>query len=310
METKSHRTPSGNIVYLISRSEDETAPWIVMLPGLTADHRLFAPQIESLADEFNIIAWDAPRHGASRPFSGPFRLDDAAMWLHEIIQKETASASPNPEHPHAGRKSAVEQPRVILVGQSLGAYIAQVYIELFPDRISGLVSIDSAPLKRVYYKSWEIAALKHTYWMYRAFPFKLLAESGARGCAETEVGRAYMKSLILSYEKKEYCALADEGYRALASAVEADRAYDIGCPVLVLCGEKDKAGSTKRYSRQWAEREGLPVIWIPRAGHNSTLDAPAFVAKAIGDFARSGLKTSDSTRPQAPLPSDNGTSCR
>lgn len=289
METKKHPTRSGDIVYHVSRDAGDTAPWIVFLPGLTADHRLFAPQLASLSDEFNLIAWDAPHHGASRPFSGTFQLDDAAKWLKEIIEKETANALGQPTReatPNAAPIAAAGKPRVILAGQSLGAYIAQVYLELFPDQIRGFISIDSAPLKRAYYKIWELAALKRTYWMYRVIPSRPLAAWGARGCAETEAGREYMRSIIQSYGKLEYCALADEGFRALAAAVEAERAYDIACPALIMCGEKDKAGSTKRYSRQWAERESLPIIWIPRAGHNSTLDAPEFVTEAIRNFMR------------------------
>lgn len=290
METKKYSTRSGDIAYYVSRAT-EAAPWIVFLPGLTTDHRLFAPQPASLSDEFNLIAWDAPRHGASRPFSGTFRLDDAAKWLKEIIDKETSIAPGQPTADatlNAAPIAVDARPRIILAGQSLGAYIAQVYLELFPDQIGGFVSIDSTPLKRAYYKNWELTALKRTYWMYRVIPSRLLlAAWGARGCAETETGREYMRSIIQSYGKLEYCALADEGFRALATAVEAERACDIACPALILCEEKDKAGSTKRYSEQWAARESLPIIWIPRAGHNSTLDAPEFVTEAIRNFMRS-----------------------
>ena len=289
METKRHRTPSGDIAYFVSRTSDAAAPWVVMLPGLTADHRLFAPQLESLADEFNLIAWDAPRHGASRPFSKAFNLDDTAKWLHEIILKETSGAAGDapPTCPDSSPSDEADLPSVILVGQSLGAYIAQVYLDLFPSRISGFISIDSAPLKRDYYKSCELAALKRTYWMYRAIPTRLLAVWGADGCAETEDGRAYMRSVIESYDKREYCVLADEGYRALADAVEAGRGYDIACPALLICGEEDKAGSTKRFSAQWAARENIPITWIPRAGHNSTLDEPELVTEAVRTFVRS-----------------------
>jgi hypothetical protein len=37
------------------------------------------------------------------------------------------------------------------------------------------------------------------------------------------------------------------GYRMLAEAIKADLQYRISCPVLLICGEKYKAGSAKRY---------------------------------------------------------------
>ncbi len=155
---------------------------------------------------------------------------------------------------------------------------------LFPRDIDGMIAIDSAPLKRSYYTSWEIAALKHTYWMYRAFPFRLLAKAGAAGCATTDTGRAYMESIVRSFDKKEYCQLAHDGYRALAQAVEQDRPYDIPCPTLLICGMRDKAGSTKRYSKRWSQQEDLPLTWIPDAGHNATIDNPQAVNDAIAGF--------------------------
>ena len=38
------------------------------------------------------------------------------------------------------------------------------------------------------------------------------------------------------------------GYRMLAEAIKADLPYHISCPALLICGEKDKAGSAKRYN--------------------------------------------------------------
>ena len=38
------------------------------------------------------------------------------------------------------------------------------------------------------------------------------------------------------------------GYRMLAEAIKADLQYRISCPVLLICGEKYKAGSAKRYN--------------------------------------------------------------
>ena len=47
----------------------------------------------------------------------------------------------------------------VLVGQSMGGYVAQVFDVLFPGRACGIVSVDSAPLGRDYYKRWELACL-------------------------------------------------------------------------------------------------------------------------------------------------------
>ena len=61
-------------------------------------------------------------------------------------------------------------------------------------------------------------------------------------------GKASMRSFMESYTKKEYVELAAHGYTMLADVVESGRAYDIDCPALLLCGEKDRAGDVKVFA--------------------------------------------------------------
>lgn len=260
-------THSGDIHYWTG-GPGTGAPWLVFLPGLTADHRLFDKQVEEFEPDFNCVVWDAPAHGASRPFALTFSMEDMADWLHAILEREGAE-------------------RPVLIGQSMGGYLSQVYMERYPGTASGFVSIDSCSLKRKYYTGAELYLLKHTEWMYLAFPWKLLVRVGVKGTATSEYGRALMKYFMESYEKREYCALADHGFRIVAEAVEAGRTYDIQCQALLICGEKDGAGSAKRYNRAWNRQDGLPLVWAPGAGHNSNTDAPGLVNGEIEKFVSS-----------------------
>lgn len=259
-------TGSGDIHYWTCFVEKDQ-PWLVFLPGLTADHHLFDRQMVELGKRYNCLVWDAPGHGRSRPFALTFTMDDMADWLFRILQREQ-----------------IRKP--VLVGQSLGGYIAQVYLEQHPHGAAGFVSVDSAPMKRKYYTMAELLLMKHTEGMYRSFPWAVLIECGARGTAVTRYGQAVMRWMMRSYERKEFCALAAYVYRILCEAVEMDRAYEIKCPVLLLCGEKDTAGSCKRYSRSWARETGYMLAWVPGAGHNSNCDQPGFVNEKIEQFIR------------------------
>ena len=262
-----HATRHGEIHYWVSHA-GEGRPWLVFLPGLTADHHLFDRQIAHFQEKYNCLVWDAPAHGASRPFALAFSMADLAHWLRAILEAE-----------------GIENP--ILIGQSLGGYIAQFYMDEYPDAASGFISIDSCPLKREYYTWWELAMFKRTKWMYLSIPWKLLVRLGSQGTSRSAHGRALMRRTMESFKKREYCALADHGYRMLAEAVEAKRNYDIGCPVLLLCGARDMAGSAKRYNRSWHERAGYALVWIPDAGHNSNTDAPEIVNSNIDAFVES-----------------------
>ena len=78
--------------------------------------------------------------------------------------------------------------------------------------------------------------------------------------------------------------LAAFGYRLLADAVEAERAYEIDCPAILICGEKDQAGDVKPFNRKWAKGDGLDLRWIEGAGHNSNTDKPDEVNAIIEEL--------------------------
>ena len=238
---------------------------LVFLPGLTADHRLFDDQTAAFEDTYNVLAWDAPGHAASRPFSEDYSLMDKALWLHALLEREGIV-------------------RPVLIGQSMGGYVAQCFMDRYPGETAGFVSIDSAPLQRRYVTKAELWLLKRMEPVYRLYPWESLKRAGTRGCAETAHGRAVMGSFLALYTREEYVRLAGHGYRILAEAMEADRPYRIDCPAILLCGERDRAGSTASYNRRWAKREGLPLYRIPGAGHNSNTDRPEEVNAILRTF--------------------------
>lgn len=268
MESKRFETGQGIVCYWVDRSTAPNARWLVFLPGLTADHTLFDAQMRHFGGKANCLTWDAPAHGLSRPYPLCFSLDDYARILHNILELE-----------------GITQP--VLVGQSLGGYVSQAFIDLFPSEARGFISIDSAPLKRRYYPNWELAFLHHTKAMYLSIPWKLLLAWGSVGVATTPHGRANMRRIMEDYEKREYCELAAYGYEMLASAIEAARPYEIDCPALLLCGERDQAGDTRKFNRKWTEGDRIPLIWVPGAGHNSNVDKPDFVNAQIEGFLAS-----------------------
>ena len=265
MKKKTYRSSSGSVCYWISEAIETDRPWMVFLPGLTADHTLFDPQIEHFENRANCFVWDAPAHGASRPYPLDFSLDDMTRILDEIFTDED-----------------IRQP--LMVGQSMGGYLAQVYEELYPGRCRGFALVDSAPLKRRYFTAAEILMLEHTKPLYLAIPWKLLLVWGPHGVAATEKGQANMLTMMEDYGKREYCELTAHGYALVAEAIKADRPYDMGQPTILICGEHDNAGSCRRYNREWHRQEGHPLYWIEGAGHNSTIDQPDRVNEILEAF--------------------------
>ena len=270
MIEKNYDTPCGTIHYWTSDQLKEDAATLVFLPGLTADHRLFDRQIAYFEERYPVLVWDAPAHAASWPFDFSFHLEDKARWLEGILRQEGMDAP-------------------VIVGQSMGGYVGQMYAQHFPDKLKGLISIDSAPLQRKYVTAAEIWLLKRMEPVYRHYPWKLLVKSGSEGVATSSYGRELMRDIMRVYDgdQARYAKISGHGFRMLAEAMEADLPYAIKCPALLICGEKDHAGSCIRYNKAWHRETGIPIEWIRGAGHNANTDAPdkvnalieAFVAK-------------------------------
>jgi len=128
--------------------------------------------------------------------------------------------------------------------------------------------------------------LKHTEGIYRAYPWNALVKAGAKGCAETPYGIGLMESMMRVYDDdpEGYVKLVSTGYKMLAEAAEADRPYAFRCPVLLICGTQDKAGSAKAYNKKWHKATGYPIHWVENAGHNSNTDQPEEINALIEGF--------------------------
>ena len=275
MEEHIYSTSCGDIHYWINKEAEEKAVELIFLPGLTADHRLFEKQIEYFEGRYPVFVWDAPAHAASWPFSFDFSLQDKARWVDEILVKEEF------DHP-------------VIVGQSMGGYVGQMYSQLFPEKLKGFVSVDSAPLQRRYVTAVEIWLLKRMEPVYRRYPWKSLLKTGSNGVASSEYGRALMRDMMMTYDgdQDRYSRIAGQGYRILADAMEADLPYEITCPALLICGEKDHAGSCIRYNKAWHKNTGIPIEWIKGAGHNSNTDEPDIINRLIEGLVSSVIEIS------------------
>lgn len=150
MEEKTYQTPCGTIHYWTNVSHPDEIT-LVFLPGLTADHRLFDKQIQHFKEKYNVVVWDAPAHAASWPFRFDFDLFDKAKWLNDILNQDKIA-------------------KPVIVGQSMGGYVGQAYAQLYPNRLTGFVSIDSAPLQRNYVTAVELWLLKRMEPVYAHYP--------------------------------------------------------------------------------------------------------------------------------------------
>jgi len=102
--------------------QDPAAPTVVAVHGITASHLAWAMVAQALP-EVRLIAVDLRGRGRSAGLPGPYGMARHAADLLAVIE-------------------ALELPRVLLVGHSMGGFVAVVTAHLYPDRFSRVLLID------------------------------------------------------------------------------------------------------------------------------------------------------------------------
>jgi 3-oxoadipate enol-lactonase len=105
-------------------------PAVVLSHGILMDQSMFAAQVEMLAPEFRVITWDQRGHGwdqhghGGTSARGPFSYWDSARDLLGLLD-------------HMGVQ------RAVLGGMSQGGFVSLRAALLAPDRVRGLILIDT-----------------------------------------------------------------------------------------------------------------------------------------------------------------------
>ena len=261
MEEQILHTHKGNVFYWQSETWDPGKDTIFFLHGLTADHSMFEGQIPAFAADFNLLTWDTPAHGKSRPFAN-FDFGDASEYIRSILDKHSVD-------------------QAILVGQSLGGFLAQSFIKRYPDRVKCFVSIDSTPYGFGYYSKSDIWILRQVEWMAHMYPFRWMKKAMAKQVSTTRRAYENMLQMLSPYNKRELCHLMGLGY---ACFLDDNCELKIPCPVLLILGEKDRTGKVAQYNKAWAQQTGYPLRIIKGAAHNVNVDRPDEVNACIRRF--------------------------
>ncbi len=234
---------------------DEALP-IVFLHGATATRKMWHPQMEDLSYDFRVVAVDLPGHGALR--NQRFRLETATREIASVIDQETSG-------------------QALVVGLSLGGYVAMTFAQRYPEKTRGLVlsgcstnyplwltvmaKMNSQFIIEMYGERAFVSLLElYSRWMFPGVTATQISSNfhpNAWGDAMLEIGRRDFRAWLRSFPG----------------------------PVMILNGEYDTINRSTETTFASATRYGCLQI-IRNAGHVCNLDQPEVFNKAIRHFAR------------------------
>ena len=225
--------------------------WHLVRDGLTARHRLITPDQRGLGR--------TPLPETDREAS----LDDAARDVTALLDR-------------------LELEQVVLGGCSLGGYVTMAVLRAAPERVAGLVLIDTkatadapeaAQARRDLAERAESEGVSG--WLADAMLPNLLS-------TETRETRPDVVETVRGLIDSQSGAGVAWAARAMANRPDStDRLADVDVPALVIVGQHDAV--TPPDAAQ-AMAESLPsgeLVVVPQAGHLTPLEAPAMVTEAI-----------------------------
>lgn len=235
---------------------------VVLAHGLLMDLEMFEPQVLALRDRHRVVTWDARGHGETVPTPGDFSYWDLADDLRGLLD-------------------ALGIERAVVGGMSQGGFVSLRFALRHPERVAGLILIDSqAGLE-----------LPENVPGYDAMVETWLAQGPSDQIAET------VATIIIGPHRPESAAWIAKWqarpsefirpiYRTLMSRDDlTDRLPEIVAPALVVHGEEDLAiGMDRAEVLAALLPNARPVVRIPGAGHAASLTHPEPVNAAIHRF--------------------------
>jgi pimeloyl-ACP methyl ester carboxylesterase len=231
------------------------APALVFIHGAMMGRSVWRPQLDALADRYRCICVDQPGHGTLS--HQPFTLEAAIANVVAAIDAEANG-------------------QAILVGLSLGGYVAMTLAGLYPGRVRGLViagcTREPVGLSRAGFHLYGLGL--------RVVPERLVG-AVAKGWFRVRYGAEVAAAITAGGHFSKGGAHA---VRRLVGGEFRSRLRAYGGPVLALNGVTDLV-FTFGARRFLAGIPNLTYRVIPGAGHLSNVDRPTAFNALVEEFA-------------------------
>jgi len=212
-----------------------------------------------LSTEFEVSAPDLPGHGVRA--GEPFTLDRAIGAVAEAVEGGTARD---------------RGPPVVLVGHSLGGYVAMAYAGCFPSRLAGLLLVGSGAVPTgVGAAAYRLVGVLTA----RAGPERMTRVND-RVLRRLYAGEVVDEAIAGGY----YFDPTPAAWREVMAYCRPSMLRRVTCPVVVAGGRWDQLSlQATRFARSAPDGR---VVRIRGAGHLVGFDQPARLAALIADVAR------------------------
>jgi pimeloyl-ACP methyl ester carboxylesterase len=257
----------GQIIYkntAISYSDIGTGTAVVLLHGFLENKTMWRDLVPALSKKNRVVTIDLLGHGQSECLGYVHSMEENAEIVKAIL-------------------SHIKIRKTIIVGHSMGGYVALAFAELFPQFIKGLVLLNSTTKEdseeRKINRDRAIKAVKQNYINFVRMSIANLFSENNRNRLENEIENVKLEALKTPLQG---IIASLEGMK-----IRKDRQFilkEIDFPKMLILGEKD---GVLLYEDNLAQIENTNAELITFAdGHMSHIENKVDLEKVIIDFLR------------------------
>jgi pimeloyl-ACP methyl ester carboxylesterase len=258
----------GRKVFVVEKGHGES---VILLNGIAASVYTWRKVFPVLSDEFHVYSFDYKGTGLSDKQNSEYSIDEFSKELLELMDYYKIN-------------------KTILVGNSLGGEVCLDFAIKHPEKVKGLILIDTAG----YQYNKEITAF-----FVRLSRFKPVGELIKRHASKRFVkilirGALYNDSLIdKDMINGYYKPMRTEGaFEALIELIknlsytefDYDRVKEITSPTLIIWGKEDKVISVYDAYKFHKDINNSKLVIMENCGHAPQEEKPEEVSRLIKEF--------------------------
>jgi pimeloyl-ACP methyl ester carboxylesterase len=259
-ETELYRQRADTVA--VERGE---GPAVVFAHGTLMDRTMFEPQLEALSDDYRCIAYNL--RARTDRCADDYDLWDLADDLDALLD-------------------ALDVDSCVLAGMSMGGFTALRFAHRYPDRVDGLVLVDSQATAHS-----ESNQEQYGQMIEQTRAAGEVPEGLADIVKNLLFGRTTLEEnpeLVQHWVDRWFTYPGEAVYRETSSWLHrpdfTDEASAIDVPTLVTHGEEDISIEMDEAEATVEAMPNARLVPIPEAGHSSNLENPEASNAAIREF--------------------------
>lgn len=240
-------------------------PSLLLLHGAVCDSRVWRLAIEEFADEFTVVAWDAPGCGGSSDAPEGYRMPDYADCL-------------------AGFMERLGLGRCRVVGHSWGSALALELCRRHPARVASLVLVGA-------YAGWAGSLPAEDVNQRLAFALQTAEAVDSRTWRPTSMPGLFSDAMAPATAQELAVVMGDiraSATRTMAHALAEcdlrDALHDIDTPTLIVCGDRDERSPLAVAHALDARLPQSRLGVLHGLGHECYLEDPAAFHALVREF--------------------------